>query len=67
MPVVPASPLAPTREADDEEDDEDARAIRDDEATRAAAGLPDLVDPIAETLAALRRKGFGRLFVDGRR
>ena len=27
--------------------------------------LPDLVDPIAETLAALRRKGFGRLFVDG--
>src|SRR4029453_18617088 len=28
--------------------------------------LPDLVDPIAETLAALRRKGFGRLYIDGR-
>ena len=28
--------------------------------------LPDLVDSVAETLAALRRKGFGRLLVDGR-
>ena len=27
--------------------------------------LPDLVDSVAETLAALRRKGFGRLYVDG--
>ena len=27
--------------------------------------LPDLVDPVAETLAALRRKGFGRLYLDG--
>ncbi|MGB2715665.1 MAG: excinuclease ABC subunit UvrA, partial [Vicinamibacterales bacterium] len=26
---------------------------------------PGLVDPIAETLAGLRRKGFGRLYVDG--
>ena len=24
-----------------------------------------MVDPVAETLAALRRKGFGRLYVDG--
>src|SRR5207247_2434024 len=27
--------------------------------------LPDLVDPVAETISALRRKGFGRLYVDG--
>ena len=32
---------------------------------RAQQGLPDFVDPVAETLAALRRKGFGRLYVDG--
>ena len=32
---------------------------------RAQPGLPDMVDPVAETLAALRRKGFGRLYVDG--
>jgi len=28
--------------------------------------LPDLVDPVAETIATLRRKGFGRLYIDGR-
>ena len=27
--------------------------------------LIDLADPVAETLAALRRKGFGRLFIEG--
>ena len=34
-------------------------------APRRSPRLPGLVDSIAETLAALRRKGFGRLFVDG--
>ena len=33
--------------------------------TTGQQGLPGLVDPVAETLAALRRKGFGRLYVDG--
>jgi len=65
MPVVTGSPMP--RES----------APEDDEATAAETGagddvggrqpdLPDLVDPIAETLAALRRKGFGRLYLDGR-
>jgi excinuclease ABC subunit A len=64
MPVVTAPPM--TREP----------AAEDEEATAAEAGgaddggtpqpdLPDLVDPVAETLAALRRKGFGRLYLDG--
>src|SRR4029453_17327394 len=64
MPVVTGSPMP--RES----------APEDDEATAAETGagddvggrqpdLPDLVDPIAETLAALRRKGFGRLYLDG--
>jgi excinuclease ABC subunit A len=64
MPVVTGSPIP--RES----------APEDDEATAAETGagddvggrqpdLPDLVDPIAETLAALRRKGFGRLYLDG--
>ena len=53
----------PTPEVDEEEPatvegaDEDAASPQPD--------LPDLVDPVAETLAALRRKGFGRLLVDG--
>jgi excinuclease ABC subunit A len=57
MPVVTTGVLPPERDTDDE----DARA--DEEVPQPA--LPGLVDSIAETLAALRRKGFGRLFVDG--
>ena len=62
MPVVTAPPQPLATEPDD------------DEATAAEEGadeptpqpdLPDLVDPVVETLAALRRKGFGRLFIDG--
>jgi excinuclease ABC subunit A len=64
MPVVTDSP--PTRE----------QRAEDDEATAAETGgaddpappqldLPGLVDPIAEALAALRRKGFGRLYIGG--
>ena len=66
MPIVTATPL--TREA--EAEDEDARSAEEGEPegerTAPQPELPGLVDPIAETLAALRRKGFGRLFVDGR-
>ena len=62
MPVVTTSSLSP----DQNTDDEDASAAENggrDEAPQ--PDLPDLVDPVAETLAALRRKGFGRLYVDG--
>src|SRR5215211_189949 len=61
MPVVASAPLTPALESE-EEDLTDDRA---DDRTTAQPALPDLVDPIAETLAALRRKGFGRLIVDG--
>ncbi|HWK10586.1 MAG TPA: hypothetical protein VNR64_11070, partial [Vicinamibacterales bacterium] len=65
MPVVAAAPLAKTApEAEPEEDESDGDAI-DDEPGAPQPDLPDLVDPVAETLAALRRKGFGRLYVDG--
>ena len=62
MPVITAVPL-PTAalELDDEESADDAA-----EDAAAQPALPDLVDPIAETLTVLRRKGFGRLLVDGR-
>jgi excinuclease ABC subunit A len=64
MPVVTASPMAGEVAA---EDDEAAAAEgADDEGAAPQPVLPDLVDPVADTLAALRRKGFGRLFVDGR-
>jgi excinuclease ABC subunit A len=65
MPIVTAAPLA--REAEPEDEDTAAAEHRDaDEETGAPQpDLPGLVDPIAETLAALRRKGFGRLYVDG--
>ena len=63
MPVVTPAPLtaAPRPEVDEEDPGDDAP----DESTVPQPTLPDLVDPVAETLAALRRKGFGRLFLDG--
>ena len=68
MPLVSDAPLTLEREAsadaDEEDDARDASAL--DEDTAPQPGLPGLVDPIAETLAALRRRGFGRLFLDGR-
>ena len=63
MPVVTASPINRERTADDDEATA-AESSGDDRAPQ--PDLPDLVDPVAETLAALRRKGFGRLQVDGR-
>jgi len=62
MPVVtaPAVPSMP------EPEDEEATAAEEGPVDSPQPNLPDLVDPIAETLAALRRKGFGRLYIDGR-
>jgi excinuclease ABC subunit A len=65
MPVVTAPPLTRAQEPDDV--DEEATAAEEGTTDRIPQpDLPDLVDPVAETLAALRRKGFGRLYLDGR-
>jgi excinuclease ABC subunit A len=61
MPLVSSPPLTLEREADE---DESAEGAAEDERVPQPA-LPGLVDPIAETLGALRRKGFGRLLVNG--
>jgi len=63
MPIVASAPLV-TREVDVDED-ESAAEHGEDESAHPQPVLPDLVDPIPETLSALRRKGFGRLYVDG--
>jgi excinuclease ABC subunit A len=60
MPVITSPP--PTPEVDEEEP---ASVEGADEPPSPQPVLPGLVDPVAETLAALRRKGFGRLYVDG--
>ncbi len=66
MPVVTTAAL-PSLEGAEGRDEQDA--AHDDEGgseeDAAQRGLPDMVDPVAEMLAALRRKGFGRLYVDG--
>ncbi|HEY2431043.1 MAG TPA: excinuclease ABC subunit UvrA [Vicinamibacterales bacterium] len=62
MPVVAAAPIAGS--ADREQDEEDP-ADGGEDAGPPQPELPDLIDPVAETIAALRRKGFGRLYVDG--
>ena len=64
MPVITASPLAQTRELDDEEPAVTDGAA-DEETAPPQPDLPGLVDGAAETIAALRRKGFGRLYLDG--
>jgi excinuclease ABC subunit A len=65
MPIVTAAPLARDAEPEDEDAGAPEPGDTDDEASARQPDLPGLVDPIAETLAALRRKGFGRLSVDG--
>jgi excinuclease ABC subunit A len=63
MPVVATVPMAAAAEQEpDEEDIVDAAEV---EAPLPQPVLPDLADPVAETVATLRRKGFGRLYVDG--
>jgi excinuclease ABC subunit A len=59
MPVVAAAPLGAA-----EREDEEAAAA--EAAPEEEPSLPGLVDPVAETLTLLRRKGFGRLQIDGR-
>ena len=66
MPIVTAAPLA-TTDTDLDEEEVIGDAVDAEPADAPAAPqpvLPDLVDPVAETIAALRRKGFGRLYVD---
>ena len=67
MPIVTTTPLA-TVETDVEEEEVIGDAVDTESVDPVGVPqpvLPDLVDPVAETIAALRRKGFGRLFVDG--
>jgi excinuclease ABC subunit A len=67
MPVVAAVPIAPRSEPDVDEDDAAAGASPEleSEPPPPQPDLPDLADPVAETVATLRRKGFGRLYVNG--
>jgi excinuclease ABC subunit A len=63
MPVVASAPMA---SAEPEPEDEDPSGDTAEAEVRTPQPvLPDLVDSVAETLAALRRKGFGRLYVEG--
>ncbi|OFW09232.1 MAG: excinuclease ABC subunit A [Acidobacteria bacterium RIFCSPLOWO2_02_FULL_67_36] len=64
MPVVAPPPM--TREPDSEPDEDGAPPENGDDPPVPQLELPDLVDPVAETVATLRRKGFGRLYIDGR-
>jgi hypothetical protein len=63
MPVVTAAPMDVAAEQEPDEDDVVDPAEADAPAPQPE--LPDLVDSVAETIAALRRKGFGRLYIDG--
>src|SRR4051794_37257724 len=67
MPVVAA---APTSAAEQDRGDDDVDDVSDGgeaEAPPPQPVLPDLNDPVAETIATLRRKGFGRLYLDAAR
>ena len=66
MPVVTTGTL-PILDTSDAREDHESTTEEDNvaEEENGQQGLPDLVDPVAETIAALRRKGFGRLYVDG--
>ena len=66
MPVVTTGTL-PILDTSDAREDHESTSEEDTvaEEENGQQGLPDFVDPVAETLAALRRKGFGRLYVDG--
>jgi excinuclease ABC subunit A len=67
MPVVTTTSL-PMRDVEAERDldarEGESEADAEDDVP-AQPSLPSLVDSVAETIAALRRKGFGRLYVDG--
>src|SRR4051812_47034574 len=61
MPVVTAPTSTPPPEPEDE-----AAAAEEGTDDLPQPDLPGLIDPVAETIAALRRKGFGRLYLEGR-
>ena len=63
MPVVASTPMTSAERETDEEDG--AADARDADLPAPQPVLPDLVDSVAETIATLRRKGFGRLYVNG--
>jgi excinuclease ABC subunit A len=63
MPVVATVPM--TVAAEQEPDEEDVLETGEADAPPPQPVLPDLADPVAETVATLRRKGFGRLYVEG--
>src|SRR6187549_2041793 len=62
MPVISASPATA---APDVDQDEIAEEPIEDVAPPPQPVLPDLSDPVVEMIATLRRKGFGRLLIDG--
>ena len=62
MPVITGVPL--TAAADVAEGDEEEVDEGNEDGPTPQPTLPGLVDPIAETLAVLRKKGFGRLLID---
>jgi excinuclease ABC subunit A len=64
MPVVASAPMAAT-EAEPEDEDASGDTVEGEAPAPPQPVLPDLVDSVAETIATLRRKGFGRLYVDG--
>ena len=62
MPVVGSAPMTG---ADSEPEDDDGTVDPPElEAAAPQPSLPDLGDPVAETIATLRRKGFGRVYLD---
>jgi excinuclease ABC subunit A len=63
MPVV--ATVTMTVAAEQEPDEEDVLEAAEPDAPPPQPVLPDLADPVAETVATLRRKGFGRLYVEG--
>ena len=65
MPIMSDTPLGRAPESEDDETTVAEEPDRDEEAAPPQPDLPGLIDPVAETIAALRRKGFGRLYVDG--
>jgi excinuclease ABC subunit A len=65
MPVVTTAALPAEQEVETDADHEESNPEGMAEEDSPQPPLPGLVDSIAETLAALRRKGFGRLYIDG--
>jgi excinuclease ABC subunit A len=64
MPVLAEAPVV-VHEADREEESGSTAGAADEE-TPSQSEMPGLGDPVAEALTLLRRKGFGRLQIDGR-